>query len=103
MAYATWITSAPVQTNLYFEAGGQPGRAEAWVDDGVNARSGDFFRRTLATMEGAWVRPRIQGYQRFQGSASAIVADWVTGGASAGATLDDLDELWRSTERAAAG
>lgn len=103
MDYATWITSAPVQTNLYFEAGGQPGRSESWVDDGVNVRSGAFFRRTLATMEGAWVRPRIAGYQGFQGSASAIVADHVSGGTSVAATLDDLDQLWRSIERSATG
>ena len=92
-----------MQAGLYFETGGQPGRLEAWVDTGVNAASGDFFRRTLATMEGAWVRPRIRGYQAFQKQASTIVADYVTGGASVAATLDDLDELWRSVERADAG
>ena len=102
MAYAAWITSAEVQTGLYFETGGQPGRLEAWTDDGVNAASGDFFRRTLATMEGAYVRPRIRGYQAFQKQASNIVVDHVTGRASVAATLDDLDELWQSVERAAA-
>ena len=103
IAYATWVTSAEVQTGLYFEAGGQPGRREAWVDDAVNAMSGEFFRRTLATMEGAWVRPRIRGYQAFQKTASTIVAEYVTDARAASAALDDLDELWRSVERAAAG
>jgi multiple sugar transport system substrate-binding protein len=102
MAYAAWITSADVQTGLYFEAGGQPGRLEAWIDDGVNAASGDFFRRTLATMEDAYVRPRIRGYQAFQKQASTMVVDHLTGRASTAATLDDLDELWQSVERAAA-
>jgi multiple sugar transport system substrate-binding protein len=102
MAYAAWITSAEVQTGLYFETGGQPGRLEAWIDDGVNAASGDFFRRTLATMDGAYVRPRISGYQAFQKQASTIVVDCMTGRASVAATLDDLDELWQSVERAAA-
>jgi multiple sugar transport system substrate-binding protein len=101
MAYATWITSAAVQTGLYFESGGQPGRREAWLDPDVNAASGDFFRRTLATLDGAWVRPRIRGYQAFQRDGSTIVRDFVTGAASATATLDDLDELWRSVVRAA--
>jgi multiple sugar transport system substrate-binding protein len=101
MAYATWITSAEVQTGLYVESGGQPGRLEAWVDPSVNEASGDFFRRTLATMEAAWVRPRIRGYQAFQKQASTIVANHVTGGATAATTLDDLDDLWRSVERAA--
>jgi multiple sugar transport system substrate-binding protein len=102
MAYATWVTSAEVQTGLYFQSGGQPGRRESWLDDSVNAASGDFFRRTLVTMDGAWVRPRIRGYQAFQKTASTIVVDHMTGAASATATLDDLDELWQSIERAAA-
>lgn len=101
MAYATWITSVDVQTGLYVERGGQPGRLEAWIDDRVNGFSGDFFRRTLATMEGAWIRPRLRGYQEFQKTASTIVTEHVTGQASTKATLDDLDELWRSVERAA--
>ena len=101
MAYATWITSAEVQTGPYVATGGQPGRLEAWVDDAVNAACGGFFRRTLTTMEGAWVRPRIRGYQAFQKQASTIVADYVTGVTAVAATLDDLDELWRSVERAA--
>jgi multiple sugar transport system substrate-binding protein len=102
MTYAAWITSAEVQAGLYFETGGQPGRLEAWIDDGVNAASSDFFRRTLATMEGAYVRPRIRGYQAFQKQASNIVVDHVTGRASVAATISDLDELWQSVERAAA-
>lgn len=102
IAYATWVTSAAVQSGLYVEAGGQPGRLEAWLDEGVNALSGDFFRRTLPTMEGAWVRPRIRGYQAFQKNASTIVGDFVNGYATTAATLDDLDDLWRSVERAAA-
>jgi multiple sugar transport system substrate-binding protein len=102
MAYASWVTGAEVQTGVYFQSGGQPGRRESWLDDSVNRESGDFFRRTLSTMDGAWVRPRIRGYQAFQKAASTIVVDHVTGATSATATLDDLDALWQSIERAAA-
>jgi multiple sugar transport system substrate-binding protein len=103
IAYATWITSAEVQTGLYVSAGGQPGRLEAWLDDAVNANSGDFFRRTLPTMEQAWVRPRIRGYQEFQKDASTMVQDFVVGRSTVAATLDDLDELWRSVVRRSVG
>jgi multiple sugar transport system substrate-binding protein len=102
LAYALWITSAEVQTGIYVEAGGQPGRLEPWLDERVNAACGDFFRRTLATLEGAWVRPRVPGYQAFQGAGSAIVATYVAGGTSAKATLDGLDDAWRDTVREAA-
>jgi hypothetical protein len=53
-------------------------------------------------LEGAWGRPRTRGYQAFQKAASTIVVDHVTGAASAAATLDDLDALWQTIERAAA-
>jgi multiple sugar transport system substrate-binding protein len=102
LAYALWVTTAAVQKGLYFQAGGQPGRREAWVDDDVNAASGAFFKRTLPTLTGAWVRPRIRGYQAFQKAASDLVAACVIGPATIAATLSDLDELWRSVERAAA-
>jgi multiple sugar transport system substrate-binding protein len=97
-AYASWITSADVQTGMYFRAGGQPGRSEAWTDDAVNAQSANFFRRTLPTLERAWVRPRIAGYQMFQKQASGVMVDYVTGTSTAGATLDALGELWRQTK-----
>lgn len=96
-AYATWITSAEVQTGPYVRAGGQPGRLESWTDDVVNAESGDFFRRTLPTLEGAWVRPRVPGYQMFQKQASAVMVDYVTGASSVPLTLGALDDLWRDT------
>ncbi len=64
--------------------------------------SGDFFRRTLATMENAYVRPRIRGYQAFQKDASTIVVDCMTGKTPVATTLRDLDDLWQAVERAAA-
>ena len=93
--YATWITSAEVQTGEYVRSGGQPGRYEAWTSDEVNAASGDFFRRTLATLEGAWVRPRRAGYQVFQKEASVVMRDYITGALTAESTMRALDELWR--------
>jgi multiple sugar transport system substrate-binding protein len=98
MAYASWVTSADVQRGTYVRAGGQPGRREAWTDPDVNEESADFFRRTLPTLEAAWVRPRIAGYQQFQKHASAVMVDYVTGTLSATATLDALDELWQQTK-----
>ena len=74
IAYATWITSAEVQTGLYVSAGGQPGRLEAWVDDAVNAKAATSSGERSPTMERAWVRPRIRGYQAFQKDASTMVA-----------------------------
>ena len=50
--------------------GGQPGHAAAWEDDAVNRAAADFYRATRQTLEGAWVRPRHDGYMHFQHAAS---------------------------------
>jgi len=59
---------------------GQPSLRAAWTDDAVNAASGDFYRRTLATIEESWVRPRVAGYVPFQGAASAVLREAILGG-----------------------
>src|SRR5690606_32385312 len=64
--FAYWVASADVQRSLYAGSGGQPGHASAWEDDGVNMSVLDFYRATRATLEGAWVRPRHDGYMAFQ-------------------------------------
>ena len=68
--FAYWLASAPTQKGPYAAAGGQPGHAAAWEDDGVNAPTGGFYRNTRATLEGGFVRPRHDGYMKFQEEAS---------------------------------
>jgi len=68
--FAYWIASAGVQKGLYAANGGQPGNAAAWADAEVNAPVLGFYRDTLATLAGAWVRPRHDGYMEFQEAAS---------------------------------
>ena len=61
---------------------GQPSLRSAWTDDAVNAASGEFYRRTLATIEESWVRPRVAGYIPFQGAASAVLREAIIDGRS---------------------
>ena len=68
--YAYWVASAPVQKTIYAISGGQPSHAAAWEDSKVNAATHDFYRDTRKTLEGAWVRPRHDGYMAFQEAAS---------------------------------
>ena len=44
----------------------------------MNARWGQFYRNTAATLESAYVRPRFNGYIRFQTEASALLRDCFT-------------------------
>ncbi|MFK0161814.1 extracellular solute-binding protein [Rhizobium sp. NPDC090279] len=74
-AFARWIAGGPVQSGIYAESNGQPGHADAWVSDAVNTPALDFYRNTRATLEGAYVRPRHDGYMAFQSDASEAISD----------------------------
>ena len=70
MDFVWWVASGDAQKGLYAHSNGQPGHADAWEDESVNAATHGFYRNTRATLEGAWVRPRHNGYMAFQQSAS---------------------------------
>ncbi len=92
-AFALWLASGQTQRGVYFEAGGQPGHADAWEDAGLNAATGDFFTGTRATLEGAYVRPRMPGYITFQDEASPLVTAALRGDLSDDALVGRLDGL----------
>ena len=99
--YAAWITSAPIQAGEYVRAGGQPGRIEAWVDDAIDREAGGFFQATLATLRGAWVRPRVVGYQRFQTAACEVLRQFIEGQRTGPATVGLLNDMWADLRRSA--
>ena len=102
--FAYWIASGEVQRGPYAAAGGQPGHSAAWEDDAVNTSTGNFYRDTRATLEGAWVRPRHDGYMAFQQRASDRINEGLAGKQDAGQVVADINRLFReSFAPAAAG
>lgn len=99
--FAYWIASGDVQRGIYTAAGGQPGHAAAWEDRTVNEATGNFYRDTRATLEGAWVRPRHDGYMAFQQAASDRINSGLTSGHPAGQVVADLINLFRASTQAA--
>ena len=95
--FAYWVATGDVQRSTYAAAGGQPGHAEAWEDQTVNAATGDFYRDTRATLEGAWVRPRHDGYMAFQQAASDRILSGMTSGHQAAQVVADLNRLFRES------
>ena len=98
--FALWVASGPVQAGPYAAAGGQPAHDAAWRDPAVNAPVGDFYRATRATLDGAWVRPRHDGYMDFQARASERLSEGLRTGESATsivAALNALHERARKT------
>jgi multiple sugar transport system substrate-binding protein len=95
--FAYWVASADVQRGLYAAAGGQPGHAAAWADDEVNRAAHGFYRGTRATLEGAWVRPRHNGYMEFQAAASERLNAGLLGKERAGSIVAAINTLFRES------
>jgi multiple sugar transport system substrate-binding protein len=95
--FALWVAGPEAQAGPYAAAGGQPGHAAAWEDAGVNAKSLDFYRATRATLEGAWVRPRHDGYMAYQEQGSARLLEGLRKGDEPGAIVDDLNRMFRES------
>ena len=75
--YAFWIASAECQKSLFYESGGQPGNSVAWEDDKINKETNNFFRGTRKTLDLAWVRPRHNGYMKFQDESGNLINEYL--------------------------
>jgi multiple sugar transport system substrate-binding protein len=95
--FAVWVADAEAQRGSFAAAGGQPGHAAAWEDAAVNATAGDFYRATRATLEGAWVRPRHDGYMPFQHAASLRLNEGLQSGEPARAIVQALNAMFRES------
>jgi multiple sugar transport system substrate-binding protein len=93
-AFAAWICGADVQRELVFPAGGQPGSRSVWLDPECDAVSGGFFSGTLASIEGAYVRPRDAWWPRFQEAAGELVADALRERRAPAAAVEALERLF---------
>jgi multiple sugar transport system substrate-binding protein len=95
--FAYWLASAEVQSGPYAAAGGQPGHAAAWESPAVNASVNSFYAKTRATLDGAWVRPRHNGYMRFQEQASARLVAALKAREPAPPVIADLNTLFAAS------
>jgi multiple sugar transport system substrate-binding protein len=92
--FAVWIAAGPQQKGRYWRSGGQPGHAAGWEDDDANAATLGFYRNTRKTLEGAWLRPRHDGYMPFQEAASHRINQAVTQREPAANAIADLNALF---------
>ena len=96
--YAYWVASGPVQKSLYALSGGQPGHADAWEDPAVNAAFSNFYRDTRATLEGAYVRPRYNGYMAFQDEASKRIDSGLIERQKSAQIVETINRLFRESK-----
>ena len=99
--FAFWVASAEVQRGAYADAGGQPGNAVAWQDAAIDARAGGFYQDTWATLRGAWVRPRHDGYMPFQDRAAVRINDALRAGEDGARLVDDLNRFYADSQNRA--
>ncbi|MEW9806480.1 extracellular solute-binding protein [Mesorhizobium sp. ZMM04-5] len=95
--FAYWVAGSEAQGGLYSASGGQPGHDAGWTDAAVNAATGDFYRNTRATLEGAWVRPRHNGYMAFQQEASDRINAGLRRGEESRSVVADINRLFRTS------
>jgi multiple sugar transport system substrate-binding protein len=97
LEFAYWVTSGDVQRGPYAAAGGQPGHGAAWLDAAVDQDANGFYSRTRATLEGAMLRPRHDGYMAFQDKAARLVTDGLLAKAPAGSLIKGINRMARET------
>lgn len=97
LIFACWVTSGEVQRGPYAAAGGQPGRRAAWLDTLVDKAANGFYSRTRATLEGAMLRSRYDGYMRIRDRAARLIVDGLLANLLAKDILADINRVARDT------
>lgn len=97
IAFCLFAAGRDCQSHLYGMCGGQPASKAAWHNPLLNRISGNFFERTLASIESAYVRPRYPGYIALQRSAGVPIARFLRGETTAAQTLESVDRLYRQS------
>ena len=95
--HLSWLLSEAAQLSFIPEHDGQPSFRRAWADDGINARWGNFYRATTATLETAYVRPRYRGWIGFQAAASGLLRVALAEGRPPPAIVRQLNDLHRNS------
>lgn len=90
-----WLMGDVAQRGFIPTHDGQPSRRSAWSDDAVNARWGDFYRNTAATLEDAYVRPRFPHAIALQTEISALLRDGLAAGTRHSTLLGAMQDAYR--------
>jgi multiple sugar transport system substrate-binding protein len=98
LAYVRYLIQSATQ-KAFAAHHGQPARSDAWEDAEINARFGNAFWATRATMDAAWVRPRYAGYLAFQARGGELVEQHLRGHLDSEDLLDRLAALHASAGR----
>ncbi len=91
-AFARFVGSEKVQTDLWPRHGGQPAHRRAWEQLG---QSNPFYRDLKLALETAYIRPRFAGWNTLQSQAGDLIFRWLGEKNARSKKLDrQLRNLW---------
>ena len=96
LAYARYLARPDTQ-RAFAAHHGQPAHVSAWEDRDIDLRFGGSFGATRRTIEAAWVRPRHNGYLRFQAEAGTLIEACLRGDMAEAALYDALCRDFRAS------
>lgn len=92
-----WLMSAPVQSGFIPTHHGQPSARAAWMAPEVNRAVRGFYLATAETLERATLRPRHNGYIRFQTRGSAYLRAALADAANGARVAKDLAAMFQQS------
>ena len=95
--YTAWICSDDVQSTIYVNAQGQPGNKTAWENKQANALTNNFFASTMPSLTNAYVRPRYQGWPKFQTFLGETIHDYLVHNTDPELVLEKLQAAYAAS------
>jgi multiple sugar transport system substrate-binding protein len=99
LEYSLFVAGQTCQRTLYGICGGQPARRSAWHDSLLNQMTDEFFLRTVASIETAYVRPRYPCYVGLQERAGEAIVEYSRNRGNTQKALAQIDALYRASQR----
>lgn len=95
--FTEWIVSPEIQSTLYVQHGGQPGHRSAWISEEANRDCNNFFINTLNALDRGYIRPRYNGYLKFQDHAGIPLQEYLRQGGAPEKVLNDMNDQYRKS------
>ena len=95
--YAAWICSDDIQSTIYVNAQGQPGNKKAWENKQANVITNNFFGSTMPSLTHAFVRPRYQGWPKFQQFLGETIHAYLVNDTDPALVLEKLEAAYAAS------
>lgn len=95
LSFIRFILSENIQKRLYYREGGQPAHSSVWNDKRINDDCNNYFINIRQTLDHAYVRPQIKGFNRFQEQAADLLNAAVRTDEQSGDIVEKINRLYQ--------